>query len=455
MPNIFANLVFYSWPLVVLWMVSRYKPKRAIFMATTLAILILPVGFSFDLPLVPPIDRTSLTSLSLAVILFSTGRRFQLFPKGMPTKIIIAYLASIVISTLLNPDPIIIGRRFLPGLTYYDSLSETIRTILALMPFFLGRAFLNDLKDNEWIFKLLVIYGMLYSIPMLGEVRLSPLLHLWAYGFSPIDFFQQMRAGGYRPTVFYGHGAGLAFWIGTCIIAALALRKNKVRISIFSSSQVVMYLMIVLILSKTWAALIYVFLANFLMFKFYPRKQIKWSLILVAIVMIYPVTKTFGLFPDKSIISNIQQYSAERAQSLEFRFQNEDILMERALQKPFFGWSGWGRARVYYPDGGSASVTDGKWIIELGSNGVVGFIFSYALFFITLLYALRNIENIENPKDKVYFASLSIILAICVIDSIPNTGMNTMHLLLAGVLLGQAESLKKRASLSGESNATT
>ena len=206
MPNIFANLVFYSWPLVVLWMVLRYKPKRAIFIATTLAILLLPNGFSFDLPLVPPIDRTSLTSLTLAVVLFFTGRRFKLFPEGLPTKLIIGYLVSIVISTMLNPDGILIGSRYLPGLTYYDAISETIRTILALMPFFLGRAFLNNIEDNEWIFKLLVIFALFYSIPMLGEIRLSPLLHYWAYGYSPVDFFQQMRGEGFRPTVFFGHG---------------------------------------------------------------------------------------------------------------------------------------------------------------------------------------------------------------------------------------------------------
>ena len=444
MPNIIANLVFYSWPLVVMWMVSRYKAKRAIFIATTLAILLLPNGFSFDLPLIPPIDRTSLTSLTLAVVLFFTGKRFQIFPAGLITKIIIGYLGAIVFSAILNSDPIIIGGLFLPGLTYYDALSETIRTLLALMPFFLGRAFLNDVKDNEGIFKLLVIFALFYSILMLGEIRLSPNLQLWFYGFTSVDFLQQMRGDGFRPTVFFGHGLGLAFWMATCIIAALALHKNKVRIAMFSAFQVVIYLMVVLILSKTWSALFYAFLAMFLLFKLIPRKQIKWSLILVAIVMIYPLTKTFGLFPDRAIISNIQQYSPARAESLDFRFKNEDILLVRALQKPFFGWSSWGRARVYNKWGEDISVTDGRWIIELGNNGAVGFIFNYALFFVTLLYALRNINNIDNPRDKVYFASLAIILAICVIDSIPNTGMVAMHLLLAGALLGQAEALKKQ-----------
>ena len=126
---------------------------------------------------------------------------------------------------------------------------------------------------------------------------------------------------------------------------------------------------------------------------------------------------------------------------------NIDLYVSSYCQKPFFGWSGWGRARVYNKDGSSASVTDGKWIIELGATGAIGFIFSYALFFVTLLYALRNINYIEDPKSKVYFASLAIILAICVIDSIPNTGMVAMHLLLAGALLGQAESLKQQNSV--------
>ena len=446
MPNIFAYLVFYSWPLVVMWMVSRYKPKRAIFIAITLAILLLPNAFSFDLPMVPPIDRNSLTSLSLAVVLFFTGKRFKLFPPGLPTKIIIGYLIANVITCILNPDGILIGSRYLPGLTYYDALSETIRTLLELMPFFLGRAFLNDVKDNEWIFKLLVIYALIYSIPMLGEMRLSPNFHLYLYGYSTVDFLQQMRGDGYRPTVFFGHGLGLAFWVSTCIIAALALQKNKVRIGMFSASKIVIYLMIILLLSKTWSALIYAFLAMFFIFKFIPRKQIKWSLILVVIVMIYPVTKTFGLFPDRAIVSNIQSYSAERAESLDFRFKNEDILLEKALQKPYFGWSGWGRARVYNKDGRDISVTDGKWIIEFGVNGAVGFILSYALFFVTLLFALKNVDKINNQKDKVYFASLAIILGICVMDSVPNTGMVAMHLLLAGALLGQAESLKQQKS---------
>ncbi|PPC87790.1 MAG: hypothetical protein CTY37_02735 [Methylotenera sp.] len=279
---------------------------------------------------------------------------------------------------------------------------------------------------------------------MLVELRLSPQFHNWVYGYSNVSFLQQMRGDGYRPTVFYGHGLGLAFWISTCAIAALALHKNRVKIAIFSASKVIAYLAVILVLCKTWSAMGYALLAMLLIIKFKPVKQTKWALILALIVFSYPFARTAGIFPDKAIVSNVQQYNADRAQSLNFRFENENILLARALERPYFGWNGWGRNRVYNQWGKDDSVTDGRWIIELGINGFIGFIFYYAILLMPLFYAHKNIEKIKNPRHQVYFAVLTIILAICIIDSIPNTGMSIMHLLLAGALLGQAESLNKQ-----------
>ncbi len=449
MPNIFGSLVFYSWPLVVLWLLSKYPVKQAIFFAFTLAILFLPNGFSVDYPLIPPIDRETLTSLSLAIFLFIKGKKFTLFPPGLPSKILIGYLIILVISAWTNSDSFVIGDKFFPGLTQHDIFSTIVRTLLTLMPFILGRYFLNNIEDNEKLFKTLVVMGLLYTPFMLVELRLSPQFHNWVYGYSNVSFLQQMRGDGYRPTVFYGHGLGLAFWISTCAIAALALQKNRVKIAIFSASKVIAYLAVILVLCKTWSAMGYALLAMLLIIKFKPVKQTKWALILALIVFSYPFARTAGVFPDKAIVSNVQQYNADRAQSLNFRFENENILLARALERPYFGWNGWGRNRVYNQWGKDDSVTDGRWIIELGINGFIGFIFYYAILLMPLFYAHKNIEKIKNPRHQVYFAVLTIILAICIIDSIPNAGMSIMHLLFAGALLGQAESLNKQKNSVG------
>lgn len=453
MPNFLANLVFYSWPLVIFWMLSKYPAKQAIFFSITLAVMFLPNGFSIDYPLIPPIDREGLTSLSLAAFLFIKGKKFKLFPSGLPSKILIGYLMVLVISVEMNSDAFAYGAKIFPALTHHDAFSTVVRTLLALMPFFLGRFFLNNVEDNENIFKALVVMGLIYTIFMLVELRLSPQFHTWVYGYSNVDFSQQMRGEGYRPTVFYGHGLSLAFWISTCIIAALALQKNKVKASLFSASKVVIYLSIILVLCKTWSAMAYALLAMLLIFKLSPVKQTKWVLMLAAVIFIYPVAKTTGVFPDREIVSTIQQYSPDRAESLSFRFGNETILLERALQRPYFGWNGWGRNRVYNSWGKDLSVTDGRWIIEIGVNGIMGFIFYYAILMIPLIYAHKNIENIENPRQRVYFAALAIMLAISIIDSIPNTGMGVMHWLFAGALLGQSEMLARQKKLAAIKNA--
>jgi hypothetical protein len=248
--------------------------------------------------------------------------------------------------------------------------------------------------------------------------------------------------------VFIGHGLALAFWFSTAVIAAGVLFKNKIRTSFASPLAVLCYLIIILFLCKTWSAMLYVMFGLLFVFKLKPSKQIKLSLIIASMVILYPLAKVVGVFPSKEIVSTISQYSPARAQSLEFRFQNEDAMLEHALKKPFFGWGGWGRNRIYSKeDGRDLSVIDGRWIGELGVNGVVGFLLTYIILLTPLYYAQKTIHYIKDSKDQVYFASLAVILMIGIVDSIPNSGMGPMHLFFAGILIAQAELLMKQKYL--------
>lgn len=450
MPNAFAYLVFFSWPIVVLWLLIRYPTKKAIFISIVLTTLLLPSAFSADVPLLPPLDKDNITGLSLILFLFLMRKKFRIFQPGLSTILFIGYFIVIAITVELNAIPIIIiGSKYLPGLTYHDIFSTIIRLIIYTMPFFLGRYFSTSLKDTEIFFKIMVVMALIYTLPMLFELKMSPQLHNIFYGYQPSQFVQEIREDGYRPMVFVGHGLGLAFWMSTCILAAVALLKNKIRSTILSPVVVVCYLFVVLIFCKTWSAAAYAVLGMFFILKLRPSTQVKWSFIIAAIVILYPIAKVNEVIPEKEIISTISQYNPARAQSLEFRFQNENEMLAHVLEKPFFGWGSWGRNRIYSKwDGRDLSVTDGRWIAELGTNGWIGFLFYYAILLTPLYYALKTFKYIKEPKDQVYFAALSIILAICIIDSIPNTGMGPMHLFLAGILLGQAEFLNKQKYLS-------
>lgn len=448
MPNAFAYLVFFGWPVVVLWLLFRYPIKKAIFIAITSGVLLLPAAFSVDLPLLPPLDKQTITGLSIVVFLFLLRKKFRIFQSGLVTKLFIAYFIGLVVTVELNAMPIITAKKYLPGLTHYDAFSLIVRMILYSMPFYLGRYFSTSVKDTEGFFKILVIMALIYTIPMLYELKMSPQLNYMFYGIQPSQFLQQVREGGYRPMVFIGHGLGLAFWFSTAVIAAGVLLKNKIRTTFTSPIATLCYLLIILFLCKTWSAMLYVLFGLLFTFKLKPSKQVKWSFIIAAMVMLYPVAKVADVFPSKEIISTISQYSPDRAQSLQFRFQNEDALLEHALKKPFFGWGDWGRNRIYSEeDGRDLSITDGRWINELGVNGWLGFLLSYAILLTPLYYAQKAVRYIKEPKDQVYFASLAVILAIGIVDSIPNTGMGPMHLFFAGVLLAQSELLIKHKYL--------
>ena len=448
MPNFFAYLVFFSWPLVVLWLLFRYPTKKAIFVAIASATLILPAALDIDLPLLPPLDKNSITGISLIIFLFLLRKKFRFFQPGLFTTLLVAYFIAIFVTNELNASPIITPVNYVQGLTYYDALSDVIRFILYTTPMFLGRYFSTDLHDTEVFFKSLVFMALIYTLPMLYEVRMSPLLHYHIYGYSPSSFFQQMRDDGFRPLVFVGHGLGLAFWLSICILAAVALLKNKLRFTIASPKVIVGYLFVVLIFCKTWSALAYAIVGFIAIYKLSPSKQVKWSFLIASLIFIYPMLKTTQLIPEKDIISAIHSYSPGHAESLNFRLQNENNLLARALEKPFFGWGGWGRSAIYSDyDGKGLSVTDGAWIIQIGLYGWIGFILYYSILILPLYYAKKTFKYIEKPSDQVYFASLSVILAICIVDSIPNTGMGPVHLFFAGALLGQAEFLKKQNQL--------
>lgn len=447
MPNTFAYLIFWSWPIVIFWLLVKYPVKNAVFLATILSILLLPSNFIIDPPLLPPLHRETITSLSLVVFLFLLGKKLRIAKSGVIIKLIVCYIGVTIVSVQLNGSPIVSGGKFLPGLRNYDAFSSFVQMLIWIIPFFLGRYFFSNIKDNETVFKILVILALIYSIPMLYEFRFSPQLHRMVYGYHAADFVQQVRSGGFRSTVFVGHGLTLAFIISTCSIAAMALHKNKVRIGKFSPSIVIFYLSAILVLSKTWSALFYVALGAIFIYRLTPSRQAKWGLLIAAFVLLYPVGKILQIIPDKEIISTINEYSPDRGQSLEFRFENEEALLKRALEKPYFGWGGWGRNRVYDASGRDISVTDGTWIVQFGIYGVFGFLFYYAILITPLYYATKNMRYIQEPRDKIYFSALTFILAVCLIDSVPNSGMGSMHLLLAGALLGQSEFLKKQRYL--------
>jgi hypothetical protein len=123
-----------------------------------------------------------------------------------------------------------------------------------------------------------------------------------------------------------------------------------------------------------------------------------------------------------------------RAESLQFRLEEERPLFERAMRRPIFGWGGWNRnRRVSGDDGGQMGVTDSLWILALGQNGLVGLT---AIVTTLLLAPLLVVWSIPPPQMLRSAGAAPVVLAlVCVlfmIDCLLNAMINPIYLLGLG-----------------------
>jgi hypothetical protein len=444
--NWFATLALLAWPFVALWLYQTRPVNQATLWTILGAYLLLPVGASIKLAEgIPQLDKTSIPNLAAFVgcLLIKRLRFWNGF--GVAEVLLLMLLIGPFVTSELNSDPVVSGSMFLPSLSAYDGLSALIAQLLFLLPFFLGRQLLRNSADIEEILRTLIIAGLLYSLPMLFEIRMSPQLHYWFYGYHPFGFATQMRYGGFRPSVFMENGLVTAFFVMTAMVAATAFWRTQTRVRKLPSARITTYLGVVLVLCKSLGALIYGAVLVPLVRLTKPRLQLRIAMVLVSIAVAYPLLRSADLVPTKYMLDAATSISEERADSLRTRFDNEQQLLERASQRLLFGWGRWGRSRVYDEYGKDISITDGRWAITLGQFGIFGFLAEFGLLALPVFGAASALRFAESERDSIFLAALALIICISMIDLLPNASLSPWTWLLAGALLGRAEALRGAA----------
>jgi tetratricopeptide (TPR) repeat protein len=156
----------------------------------------------------------------------------------------------------------------------------------------------------------------------------------------------------------------------------------------------------------------------------------------MAVTPFYEVTRAWNLWSARELVDlSRSAINEERAESLEFRMVNEDMLAAKALQRPVFGWGGWGRARVYNAEGKDISITDGYWIIALGNHGIVGMasLTASCLLPLVLLTFRYRVRSWTTPAVAPA-AALAILLGLFMIDNLSNAMLNPIYTLAIGGL---------------------
>jgi hypothetical protein len=175
--------------------------------------------------------------------------------------------------------------------------------------------------------------------------------------------------------------------------------------------------------------------------------QLGVAVLLVSVSLLYPTLRAAGLVPTTAIVDLARPISTDRAGSAEARFTNEDKLLERAYQRFWFGWGRFGRNLIYDENGNDVHLTDGTWIITIGTFGFIGFLAEFGLLALPVFAAARALRFAESSKDKFFLSALALILAINIFDLLPNSPLTAWTWLITGALLGRAETLRQYARL--------
>ena len=435
MPNSFAYLALILWPLVSIWLYKRYEVIPATFWTIVGGYLLLPVGVDFDFPLIPALNKTTIPAIIAFIgCRFVANKSISLLPpNGLERNLIILFFIGSVGMVFTNSDAINELNRFIPGLSYRDTASVILSQGLLLLPFIISMQLIKTHEDQIQLFKLLVLAGLLYSILIMFEIKMSPQLHKWVYGFFPHSWGQQVRYGGFRPVVFLGHGLWVAIFLVSVLGATLILTKLKIQLTTYFNRWVVIYLVMLLYLSKGFGAMV-LGIALFIPIKFLGSivvKRIAWCLATVAIT--YPLLCIMDLFPHQYLLELIEPINSRQAGSLEYRFNQETLLLERAKDKFIFGWGGWDRYKL------ADSVTDGYWIILFGKYGMIGFLSIFGLMYSALVRAGFGRNQVEDYKAQILIAGHCLIVAVIMIDQIPNDSMNSLFWIIVGSLIGRCQ----------------
>lgn len=434
-------LALFGWPAAVATFFSRYGLAAAVSVTVIYGYLFLPIRPVVNLPILPPIDKTSIPALAALFFVLSalqssaSPNRLGLIPQGKLLRILlIGFLLCGVGAAYLNSDTLRYGSTVIPGMSLYDGLSSIGIALVTLLPFVIGYCCLATPKDQRVLLSVLAVAGVVYSVLCLYEMRMAPQLNMKIYGFFPHDWIQHRRGSGWRPIVFLEHGLWVAVFLSMAAIAGLGLFRLQAGEQTRKGLWLALITGATLFLTGQLTGTLILLACGSLVLFAPLRLQFIFAAAISAIVLLYPLARGANLIPVDAVLSVAESISEDRADSLEFRVNHEEILLEKARQRPMFGWGGWGRGLIYDQAGRLTSITDGYWIIVFGNGGLARYLTEMGLLCLPIILLARRQRSFQlGPETAV----VVLVLAGNLIDLMPNAGISPITWLLAGALWGR------------------
>jgi hypothetical protein len=421
-------VVLIGFPPIVFGLFTLLGPKRGMLASLVGGWLFLPAYSSWlDVPLLRSKGMFVPGVVLIISLVLDSGRwrrlRFRLLDLPITGLVAVAFLTSI------SND-----------LGAYDGLSAaTEMGFVWGAPYLLGRLYLGEPRGLRDLAKALILGAIIYVPLCLWEVRMSPQLHRMAYGFVPSGIFlHNVRFGGYRPTVFMTTGLMVGTFMATGTMVAFWLWRTRALRFLLGvpMAGISAILLVTTVLVKSVAALI-LMLVGYLALEVARRLRTPaLALALLAIPPAFCAARLAGWDGEAVVRLSGEAIDADRAQSVEFRIRNENLLLEKAQERPWLGWGRWGRARVFDDSGRDVTITDSLWVITLGTFGFLGLLAQWlSLAMPTVAFLWLFPARLWGDPRLAMAALLAVALMVWIVDNLLNAMVTPIFPVIAGALV--------------------
>lgn len=326
----------------------------------------------------------------------------------------------------------------------YDGLSGILNNAITWgIPYLAGRIYFDNLAKLRDLCLAIVIGGLLYLPLCLYEIRMSPQLSNIFYGFFPHNFAQHIRYGGFRPIVFMQHGLMVALWMAvTTTVAFWFWRSGEIKhIKGIPFSFFIVALIATTILCKSAGGWILLALGcgGYYVFRiFTSARPFRLLLLLIPCYMLLRIAGGLNGAAIEDTVSRI--FDEDRTSSLAIRLVQEDLFIDKTLERPLLGWGIIGRGWPRNLETGNETIgmIDALWLIIFNTRGTVGIFSLTAMMLIGPWLALRSQkkEAVDTTFLHMGPVLLSLVVILFLIDTLVNGMLNPVYILVSGALLG-------------------
>jgi tetratricopeptide (TPR) repeat protein len=422
------TVALFGWIPLVLVLFTFLPARRAVVTSSIAAWLLLPpVGL--DLPGLPNYDKAAAATVGilLATLSFQPHRFTQFRIRWFDLPMLL-WCACPFVSSVVN------------GLGAYDGMSMACRaTMTWFFPYLVGRLYLTDVEGLRELAWGMVVAGVCLVPFCWLEIKMSPIVLKLVYGFGGQAGFEGTRYSLFRPRILFGSGLELGLWMSAVSLVTWWLwRTGELKLLWGIRGGVICAAVLVTTVACRATGATALLLASMSALWICQRTRAKWAMwALLLAVPLYCVVRINNLWSGANAVALVQMITTEeRAHSLEFRLVNEDLLIAKALQQPFFGWGGWGRSFVYDESGRQLSVVDGMWMVALGSLGLVGLgALISALLLPVALFLKRFSVNQWGQPSLAPVAAIAVVVNLCLLDGLFNGMINVIYIIATGGLV--------------------